>query len=137
MHLEITDPTFPSLFLPKSLKVLTQEFGLFYFLLFICSFSNRSSSCSSQNDMYSLQPTKRIYSPKNQQSKQLLFRNTPPKDLPGRCRKFPTGKSGPKRLVDLKTSCTVCNVLAQYMRDPPKGLVTASSNKSNSGEQAR
>lgn len=108
----------------------------FSFYIFICSFSNCRCSCTLQNDMYLLQLTKRIYCPKTNNQNN-LFSGKRHHDLPGRCRKFPTWKSGLERLVDLETSCTACNVLAQYMRDPPKGLVTASSNKSNSGEQAR
>lgn len=38
MHLKITDPTFPSLFLPKSLKLLTQEFWLFILCIYLFIF---------------------------------------------------------------------------------------------------
>lgn len=37
-HLKITDPTFPSLFLPKSLKLLTQEFWCFILCIYLFIF---------------------------------------------------------------------------------------------------
>lgn len=49
-----------------------------------------------QNDMYSLQLTKRIYSPKNQQSKQLLFRNTPPKTCQADAENSPQENPAPR-----------------------------------------
>lgn len=54
-----------------------------------------------------------------------------------RCRKSPqkTKRSLKENLVDLKTSYTICNVLAQHMGDTTKGLVTVLSNKFISSEE--
>lgn len=80
--------------------------------------------------------TKTIYSPKTDNQNNFCS-GTPLKTCRADAKIPPKEKSGPERLVGLRTSCTLCNVLAQHTRDPPKGLVTALSNKANSSEQAR